>query len=85
MSKKKTVKFGKVNIPAEDLSDENVRAMISIRVPMLLLRAFKMEAEKRGVGYQTLMIDALQERILSRDLETLIDEKIEKALKLKRA
>ena len=85
MSKKKTVNFGKVNIPAADFSDDNVRAMISIRVPMGLLKAFKREAEKRGVGYQTLMLDALQERILSKDIETMIDEKIEKALKLKRA
>jgi hypothetical protein len=37
------------------------------------------------VGYQTLMIDALQERILGKNIETLIDEKIEKALRLKRA
>ena len=85
MSKKKTVSFGKVNIPAEDFRDENVRSLISIRVPMGILKAFKREAEKRGVGYQTLMLDALQERVLSTDIEKMIDEKIEKALKLKRA
>ena len=81
MSKKKTVSFGKVNIPVDDFRDENVRAMISIRVPMGILKAYKREADKRGVGYQTLMLDALQERILSTDIEKLIDEKIEKALK----
>lgn len=85
MSKKKTVDFGKVNIPAEDFSNDNVRALISIRVPMGLLKALKREAEKWGVGYQTLMLDALQERIISKDIETMIDEKIEKALKLKQA
>ena len=85
MSKKKTINFGKVDVPAEDFSDDNIRAMISIRVPMGLLKAFKREAGKRGVGYQTLMLDALQERILSKDIETMIDEKIEKALRLKRA
>ncbi|MCM0604848.1 MAG: hypothetical protein KA715_02030 [Xanthomonadaceae bacterium] len=82
---KKVNSFGKVNIAPEDFRDENVRAMISIRVPMGLLKAYKLEAEKRGVGYQTLMLDALQERVLSTDIEKLIDEKIEKALKLKRA
>ena len=85
MSKKKTVNFGKVDIAAEDFRDENIRAMISIRVPMGILKAYKREADKRGVGYQTLMLDALQERILSTNIEKMIDEKIEKALKLKRA
>ena len=82
---KKVSSFGKVNIAPVDFRDENVRAMISIRVPMGLLKAYKLEAEKRGVGYQTLMLDALQERVLSTNIEKLIDEKIKKALKLKRA
>jgi predicted DNA binding CopG/RHH family protein len=81
MSKKKTVNFGNVNIDTKDFQDENVRASISIRVPMGLLKAYKREADRRGIGYQTLMLNALQDNILSTDIEKMIDDKIEKALK----
>jgi predicted DNA binding CopG/RHH family protein len=81
MSKSKTVKLGKVNIPAEDFKDQNVRASISIRVPMGMLKAYKREAEKRGIGYQTLMLEVLQNHVSAVDLEKLIDERIQKALK----
>jgi predicted DNA binding CopG/RHH family protein len=81
MSKNKTVNFGNVNIDTKDFQDENVRASISIRVPMGLLKAYKREADRRGIGYQTLMLNALQDNILSTDIEKMIDDKIEKALK----
>lgn len=81
MSKSKTVKLGKVNIPADDFRDENVRASISIRVPMKVLKAYRCEAERRGIGYQTLMLEVLQNHVSAVDLEKLIDEKIQKALK----
>lgn len=81
MSKSKTVKLGKVNVPAEDFQDKNVRALISIRVPMEMLKAYKREAEKRGIGYQTLMLEILQNHVGAVDLEKLIDERIQKALK----
>jgi predicted DNA binding CopG/RHH family protein len=81
MSKKKTVNFGNVNIDTKDFQDENIRASISIRVPMGLLKAYKREADRRGIGYQTLMLNALQDNILSTDIEKMIDDKIEKALK----
>lgn len=81
MSKSKTAKLGKVNIPAEDFRDENVRALISIRVPMGVLKAYKAEAERRGIGYQTLMLEVLQNHVSAVDLEKLIDARIKKALK----
>ena len=81
MRKNKTVKLGKVNISAEDFKDENVRASISIRVPMGTLKVYRREAERRGIGYQTLMLEVLQNHVGSVDLEKLIDERIQKALK----
>ncbi len=81
MNKKKTANFGNVNIDAKDFQDENVRASISIRVPMGLLKAYKREADRQGIGYQTLMLNALHDNILHTDIEKMIDDKIEKALK----
>ena len=42
------------------LDDHGLSTHISIRMPSDVLRAFKDEALRRGVGYQTLIIQALR-------------------------
>lgn len=63
----------------EDLKPENVRMRISMMMPLDLIDAYKSEAEKLGIGYQTLMQLKLREA-LSNPLEKRI-EALEKKLK----
>ena len=63
MNKKKTSKFGNINIPAEDFKNENVRIQISIKIPIDLLKAYRDEAEKQKKGYQTLIQETLRKSL----------------------
>ena len=63
----------------EDFKPENVRATISIRIPADVLEAYRVEADRLGIGYQTLMQMKLKEAIDKSPLEVRI-EKIEKEL-----
>ncbi len=63
----------------EDMKPENVKANITIRISGELLSAYRVEAEKLGIGYQTLMQIKLKEG-LKNSLEKRL-EKLEKALK----
>ncbi len=65
----------------EDLKPENIKANITIRVSGELLNAYREEAEKLGIGYQTLMQIKLKEG-LENSLEKRL-EKLEKAMKVK--
>lgn len=63
----------------EDMKPENIKANITIRVSGELLTAYRVEAEKLGIGYQTLMQIKLKEG-LQNSLEKRL-EKLEKAMK----
>lgn len=65
----------------EDVKPENIKANITIRVSGELLNAYRAEAEKLGIGYQTLMQIKLKEG-LENSLEKRL-EKLERALKVK--
>ncbi len=65
----------------EDIRSENVKANITIRISGELLNAYRKEAEKLGIGYQTLMQIKLKEG-LENSIEKRL-EKVEKALKVK--
>lgn len=65
----------------EDMKPENVKANITIRLSGDLLNAYREEAAKLGIGYQTLMQIKLKEG-LDHSLEKRL-AKIEKALKVK--
>lgn len=65
----------------EDMRPENVKANITIRISGELLNAYRAEAEKLGIGYQTLMQIKLKEG-LDHSLEKRL-EKLEKAMKVK--
>lgn len=65
----------------EDMKPENVKANITIRISGDLLNAYRAEAAKLGIGYQTLMQIKLKEG-LDHSLEKRL-AKIEKALKVK--
>jgi predicted DNA binding CopG/RHH family protein len=39
----------------EDVKSENIKANITIRISGELLNAYRAEAKKLGIGYQTLM------------------------------
>lgn len=68
-------------ITDEDMKPENVRWNISIRLPGDLLDAYKAEAGRLGIGYQTLMQIKLREAIEKPGIESRL-EKIEKKLKM---
>lgn len=63
----------------EDLKLENIRMRISMMMPLDLIDSYKAEAEKLGIGYQTLMQLKLREA-LGNPLEKRI-EALEKKLK----
>jgi predicted DNA binding CopG/RHH family protein len=65
----------------EDMKPENVKANITIRISGDLLNAYREEAAKLGIGYQTLMQIKLKEG-LDHSLEKRL-AKLEKALKVK--
>lgn len=65
----------------EDLKPENVRIRISMLIPEDLLDAYREEAAKRGIGYQTLMQIKLREGLERSNIESRLS-KIEKKLKI---
>lgn len=65
----------------EDMKPENIKANITIRLSGEILDAYRVEAAKLGIGYQTLMQIKLKE-----GLENSIEKrltKLEKAIKSK--
>lgn len=61
------LKYGKVEIPAEDFKDENMSAHISMRLPLDLLndlRALSLTPDHGG-RYQVLMRDILTDWVKS--------------------
>jgi predicted DNA binding CopG/RHH family protein len=81
MKKNKENKEPKSLLTDEDMKPENIKANITIRVSGELLNAYRAEAEKLGIGYQTLMQIKLKEG-LQNSLEKRL-EKLEKAMKVK--
>jgi uncharacterized protein (DUF4415 family) len=65
----------------EMMKPENVKANITIRISGDLLDAYRAEAKKLGIGYQTLMQIKLKEG-LDHNVENRL-EKIERALKIR--
>jgi predicted DNA binding CopG/RHH family protein len=65
----------------EDMKPENIKANITIRVSGELLHAYRAEAAKLGIGYQTLMQIKLKEG-LEKSLEKRV-ERLEKVIKVK--
>lgn len=57
----KKIKTGSVEVPSEAFKDENITALISIRMPMLLLKDLRRAAltEEYGGKYQVLIRDVL--------------------------
>jgi uncharacterized protein (DUF4415 family) len=56
----------------DDFKPENVKANITIRMPLDLLDLYRAEAKRLGIGYQTLMQMKLRESISSKPLEDRI-------------
>jgi predicted DNA binding CopG/RHH family protein len=63
----------------EDFKSENVKIRISMFIPLSLQEAYKSEAAKLGIGYQTLMQMKLKEA-LDNSFERRLAE-VEKKLK----
>lgn len=49
--------------PADDWTPETRTRHTTIRIPADVLNAFRAEACRRGIAYQTLMIDVLQQYV----------------------
>lgn len=66
--KSKEIKRNKESLlSSEDFRPENVKVRISMFIPLSLQHAYKAEAAKLGVGYQTLMQMKLKEAIENKD------------------
>ena len=59
MNKKK---YGKKNLLPEKIESKGVKVLISIRLTEEVLDHFKKLADEQGVGYQSLIQQALQEK-----------------------
>ena len=68
----------KPQLTEKDMSPENVKANITIRISGDVLEAYRAEAKKMGIGYQTLMQIKLREAIFEPDDLRSRVEKIEK-------
>lgn len=79
-TKNKKIKYGKVNLPADEFEPKNCKQRITMMVDEEVIRAFKSRAKESGEGYQTLMNKALREASLKPSLEERI-ERVEKLLK----
>ena len=77
----KKTKEPKSLLTDEDMKPENIKANITIRISGDVLNAYRAEAAKLGIGYQTLMQIKLKEG-LEHSLEKRL-EKLEKILKIK--
>ena len=77
----KKTKEPKSLLTDEDMKPENIKANITIRISGDVLNAYRAEAAKLGIGYQTLMQIKLKEG-LEHSLEKRL-EKLEKTLKFK--
>lgn len=75
----KKTKTSKPLLTGEHMSPENIKANITIRISGDLLDAYRAEAERLGIGYQTLMQIKLREA-LANPLEKRV-QILEKALK----
>ena len=63
MKSKKISRNEKNILSEDDFKPENIKTNITIRVSMDLLNLYRKEAEKLGIGYQTLMQMKLKESI----------------------
>jgi len=57
------IKYGNVNLTAEDLEPKNVKVRISMWMAGDVLDAYKAKALEQGLGYQTLMQQTLRNAI----------------------
>lgn len=79
MKTKSKIKYGKTNLLPDRIEREDVRVMISLRMPGDLLDQYRSLAKERGIPYQTLIQQALRDYAgknenISRRLEKLEDE-----------
>ncbi len=77
----KKTKTARPLLTDEDMKPENIKANITIRMSGDLLDAYRAEAARLGIGYQTLMQMKLREAIAN-PLEKRV-EKLERVIKSK--
>ena len=75
-TKSKSIKYGKVELDADEFDKKHCKVRVTMMVDEDVVDAFRAEAAKRHVGYQTLMNQKLREIIfndntLERRLEAL--------------
>jgi hypothetical protein len=78
--KSKKIKRSETDILSEeDFHPDNVKIRISMFIPLSLQDAYRAEAEKLGIGYQTLMQIKLKEGLGKSPIEVRV-ERLEKAI-----
>lgn len=70
------IKLGDVNIPAENFEPKNAKVRISILIDGNVLLAYKAAADKKDIGYQTLMHEKLCEALPSLEGGKTIEERL---------
>lgn len=75
-TKNKAIKYGKVELDADEFDKKYAKVRVTMMVDEDVVEAFRTEASKRHMGYQTLMNQKLRDSIsgeatLEKRLETL--------------
>lgn len=76
---KKPVKYGKVELDADEFDPKYRKVRVTMMVDEDIVEAFRVEAVRRHVGYQTLMNQRLRESLSS---ETSLEKRLEALEKL---
>jgi predicted DNA binding CopG/RHH family protein len=85
MKTKSNLKHGKTNLLPDRIEREDVRVMISLRMPGSLLDHYRALAKERGVPYQTLIQQVLRDHVGKDDSIAQRLEKLEEEVqKIKR-
>jgi uncharacterized protein (DUF4415 family) len=66
-TKNKKIKYGNVEIDADEFDKKYAKVRVTMMVDLDVVDAFRAEANKRHIGYQTLMNQKLRESISGED------------------
>ena len=79
--KNKAIKYGKVEIDADEFDKKHAKVRVTMMVDEDVVDAFRAEANKRHMGYQTLMNQKLRDSISS---EATLEKRLEALEKIVR-
>ncbi len=72
INKKKTIKYGNIDLPDEMFKSENVKLKVTAYLDLDVIRALKEEAKSSGTKYQTLMNQKLRDTLFGKKIDPLL-------------